>query len=94
MKRFKLLIQMQYKITVCWLPRERKVVSGVLLSEGRESGVEPRPLKDFFCSLRSPVSLFCYVINGEQLQKSPNLAANGVAPIPWRARNYISRGRL
>jgi len=47
MKRFKLLIQMQYKITVCGLPRERKGVSGVLLSEGTESGVEPRPLKDF-----------------------------------------------
>ena len=48
MKRFKLLIQMQYKIAVCGLPRERKGVSGgVLLSEGRESGVEPRPLKDF-----------------------------------------------
>lgn len=34
----------------------------------------------FFCTLRSSGSLFCYAIQGKQLQKCPYLAANGVAP--------------
>jgi len=78
----------------CWLRYLEKVGqrSFAVWGEGVRGGAPAA--ERFFCSLRSPVSLFCYVINGEQLQKSPNLAANGVAPIPWRARNYISRGRL
>ena len=42
----------------------------------------------FFCTSGTADSLFCYVINGKQLQKSPNLAASGVVVftyyIHWR----------
>ena len=37
----------------------------------------------FSCTSRSPGSLFCYVIEGKQLQNSLNLTARGVAPTPW-----------
>ena len=46
----------------------------------------------FSCTSRSPGILFCYVIEGKQLQNSLNLTARGVAPTPWGARNYMNRG--
>jgi len=48
----------------------------------------------FSCILRSSGGLFCYAKACIQLQKSLSLAARGVMPFPWRARNYMCRGNI
>ena len=53
-------------------------------------------IERFFCTLRSPGFLFCYIIKGKQLLKSLDLAVNEVAPTPipcglWD-RNFMSKG--
>jgi len=69
-----------------------KGVWGIAVSS--PSGVRSRApaAQRFACSLRSPGSLFCYIIKGKQLHKSFNLAAGGLRQPPWRARITWARG--
>jgi len=46
------------------------------------SGAEPGRSERFFCTFWSPGSLFPYIIEGKQLQKSIGLAAREVALSP------------